>query len=96
LRTVMIDNAGHTSVVSSITGTATDPSGGRWTFGDHDVFSPNEEAPTLVVETFHLIGHGSLPDVSIKVLLKILPDGTVVVDQARGLDVVGCAGNLPG
>ncbi|HUS07417.1 MAG TPA: hypothetical protein VMZ52_14010 [Bryobacteraceae bacterium] len=92
LRIVTIDNGGHTGLVTNLIGTATDPAGGKWIFGDHDVFSPNEEAPTLLIETFHLIGQGSLPNLSIQVILKVLADGTVVVNRERGLDVVACAG----
>jgi hypothetical protein len=96
LRIVTIDNGGHTGFVVNLTGTATDPNGGLWIFGDHDVISPNEDNPTLLIENFHLIGQGSLPNVSIQILLKVRPDGTVVLNRERGLDVVGCAGNLPG
>jgi len=96
LRIVIIDNGGHTGFTANAIGTAVDPNGGRWIFGDHDVVSPNEEAPTQLIENFHLIGQGRLPNVSIQVLIKVLADGTVVVDRERGLDVVGCTGNLPG
>src|SRR5258707_719246 len=63
---VTLDNGhGHTGFVAGARGTATDPNGGRWIFADHDAGSPSEEAPTFLIENFHLIGQGRLPNVSV-------------------------------
>ena len=96
IRILEFDN-GHGNVHFTIdaTGAASSPDSQHWIFGDHDSGRPSEAAPTFLTEKFHLIGQGSAPNVTLQLLLKIQPDGTVQIDKERGLQFLGCA-NLPG
>jgi len=97
LRLLEITNEqGHMRFTFDATGVAYSPDGQRWIFGDHDAGAPAEDAHlTFLNEKFHLIGQGSAPNMSLSILLKIQPDGTVLFDKEHGLELIGCAGNVP-
>ena len=103
--TVLDGNGGvHISFHSGAHGTATDPDGqDLWHIMDQDAvgdFTGAIGEEFHVAENFRLIGPGSEPNITIRVIahFRVLSDGTVAVsfEHDTNLDQVGCTGNLPG
>jgi hypothetical protein len=99
------DNGGvHLTVIGGAHGTATDPDGhDLWHVMDQDAvgdFTGSIGEDFTVVENFRLIGPGTEPNITIRVIghFRVLDDGTVAVsfEHDTNLDQVGCTGTLPG
>jgi len=103
---VTVDKNGgvHATFHGGAHGTATDPDGADlWHVMDQDSvvdFTGAIGEEFTVVENFRLIGPGTEPNITIRVIahFRVLADGTVVVsfEHDTNLDQVGCTGNLPG
>jgi len=103
---VTLDNNGgvHVTIIGGAHGTATDPDGqDLWHVMDQDSvhdFTGAIGEDFTVVENFRLIGPGTEPNISIRVIahFRVLADGTVAVafEHDTNLDAVACTGNLPG
>jgi hypothetical protein len=103
---VTVDQNGgfHGTFLGGAHGTATDPDGADlWHVMDQDAVTETSGAigdVFTVVENFRLIGPGTEPNITIRVIahITVLPDGTTAVsfEHDTNLDQVGCTGNLPG
>jgi hypothetical protein len=96
IRLVEKDNGhGNLTFIFGAIGSASDPDGNRWILGDHDAGVTSPSGQSFFTEKFHLIGQGQAPNLSISILFHVSADGTILVDKAKGLDILGCTGDLP-
>ena len=103
---VTLDGHGgvHATFIGGAHGTATDPDGADlWHVMDQDAVVDFRGAigeEFTVAENFRLIGPGTEPNITIRVIahFRVLADGTVAVsfEHDTNLDEVGCTGTLPG